>query len=105
MNNNQIKNPKTEVTTGMVLNDKDYADQLLCSLKSMVKNYATILTEVSNENLYQKYKMMFDNYSSLQREAYEFMFRNGWYIIEKAEIQKINDKNNTLNQELMDLNA
>lgn len=103
MNNNEIKNPKVEVPTGINLNDKDYANQLLSCLKEMVKNYAVSLTEASNENLYNEYKNMFDNYINLQREVFEILFRKGWYILEKAEDQKINQKYQTLNQELIDL--
>ena len=105
MNNNQISNPKVEVPTGMVLNDKDYLDSLLSTLKQFVKNYAVILTEVSNETLYSVYKEMFDAYSSLQREAYEIMFHKGWYVLEKCDANKISNKYQTLNQEFMDLNG
>ena len=105
MNNNEIKNPKTEVPTGTNFNDKDYMNSLLSCLKEIVKNYSVVLTEVSNETLYQEYKTMFDNYSSLQREVYELMFRKGWYTIEKAEMQKIDSKYQCVNQELTDLNG
>lgn len=103
MDNNKISNPKTEVPTGKNLNDKDYMNCLLSSLKEMVKNYSVAITEASNENLYNSYKSMFDNYSSLQREVYELMFRNGWYSLEKAEIQKISSKVQMLQQEINDL--
>ena len=105
MNNNQINNPKTEVPKGISINDKDYMNSLLSCLKEMVKNYATVLTEVSNETLYNEYKTMFDEYSSLQREVYELMFRKGWYTLEKVEKQKLDTKYQNLNQELMDLSA
>jgi len=104
MDNNMISNPKTEVPSGKSLNDKDYMNCLLSSLKEMVKNYAVALTEASNENLYNSYKSMFDNYSKLQREVYELMFRNGWYSLEKAEKQKISNKLQMLNKEILDLN-
>ena len=104
MNNNEIKNPKIEVSTGLKLNDKDYIDSLLSSLKNLVKNYVVALTEASNEHLYQEYKTMFDNYSNLQREVYELMFRKGWYVLEKAEQQKIDSKYKMLNQEFSELN-
>ena len=104
-NNNQISNPKTEVPKGKSINDKDYMNSLLSCLKEMVKNYATVLTEVSNETLYNEYKSMFDEYSSLQREVYELMFRKGWYMIEQVEQQKLDNKYQTLNQEFVDLNA
>ena len=103
MNINKVCNPKTEVPTGMELNDKDYINCLLSSLKDMLKNYTVALTEASNENLYNSYKEMFDNYASLQRDVFELMFRKGWYCLEKAEMQKISDKSQTLNQEISDL--
>lgn len=103
--NNSVSNPKTEVPTGTNLNDKDYMNSLLGTLKEMVKNYAVALTEASNENLYNEFKTMFDEYSNLQREVYETMFRKGWYSLEKAEQQKLDNKYQTLNQEFMDLNA
>ena len=99
MNNNEIKNPKTEVPSGIKLNDKDYMNSLLSTLKEMVKGYAVVLTEASNETLYQKYKEMFDIYCNLQREVYELMFRKGWYTVEKAGANKVNQKFQTLNQE------
>ena len=103
MNNNKIKNPKIEVAKGVNLNDKDYMNSILSCLKEMVKNYAVSLTEVSNEELYNKYKEMFLRYSELQREVYEVMFRKGWYILEKAEDTKINEKYQTLIQEFNSL--
>ena len=92
MNNNQISNPKVEVPTGISLNDKDYISSLLSTLKQLVKDYAVILTEVSNETLYNEYKEMFDTYSSLQREVYELMFRKGWYVLERCDANKISNK-------------
>jgi len=105
MNNNQISNTKTEVEKGTTLNDKDYMNSLLSCLKEMVKNYSVVLTEASNENLYNEYKTMFDEFSNLQREVYELMFRKGWYTIEKVEQQKLDTKYQTLNQEFTDLSA
>jgi len=105
MNNNQIQNPKTETPKGTNLNEKDYINCLLNTLKEMEKNYAYVLTEASNKHLYEKYKNMFDTYASLQREVYEAMFRKGWYTLEVAEEQKINEKYQMLNQEFTDLNG
>ena len=102
--NNNIYNPKTEVPSGIVLNDKDYLNSLLSCLKEMEKNYALVMTEASNEHLFQKYKSIFQTIASLQREVYELMFRKGWYTLEYAETQKINKKHQMLNQELQSLN-
>lgn len=101
--NNNIGNPKIEVPAGINLNDKDYISSLLCTLKEIVKNYSVVLIEVSNEFLYNEYKTMFDEYSNLQREVYELMFRKGWYTLEKAEEQKLETKYQMLNQQYLDL--
>ena len=102
--NNQIQNPKTEVPTGIKLNNKDYLNSLLSCLKEIVKNYSVVLTEASNEHLYKKYKIMFDKYIELQREVFELSFKKGWYTLESSENNKINNKYQTLNQEYMNLN-
>ena len=105
MNNNKICNPKTEVPTGTELNDKDYLNSVLSSLKEMEKNYATVLTEASNEYLFGKYENMFNDIKNLQRDVYELAFKNGWYTLEKAEDNKITEKYNMLNQEFVDLSV
>ncbi len=104
MNNQKISNPKTEVPTGIELNDKDYITSLLTCLKDIEKNYCIALTEASNETLYNKFHNMFTDLSNLQRDTYELMFRKGWYQMEKAESNKINTKHQMLSQELQDLN-
>ena len=71
MNNNQISNPKTDVPSGIKMNDKDYSNSLLSCLKEMSKNYVLAMTEVSNESLYQRYYSVFKQISDLQREVYE----------------------------------
>ena len=78
MNNNQISNPKKEVQKGMTLNEKDYINSLLSCLKEMEKNYTIAMTEASNEYLYKEYLQIFNEISSLGRETYELMFRNGF---------------------------
>ena len=103
MNNNQISNPKVEIKTGMSLNDKDYITCLLTTLKEMSKGYVIAMTEASCESLYNVYKETFLNISSLQREVYEIMFRKGWYMLEKSDVNKINTKHQTLLKEYQDL--
>lgn len=102
--NNIIKNKKEEVSKGIELNDKDYLNSINSTLKEMAKNYSVVLTEASNENLFKVYKKIFDNIITMQRQTFELIFENGWYILEKAEKNKINNKFSTLNQEFIDLN-
>jgi len=107
MNNqdNKIQNPKTETAKGIALNEKDYLNSLLSCLKEMTKNYATAMTESSNEDLYNCHLETFLRLVSMQREAYELMFKKGWYTLEKVEKTKIQEKLKTLSQELTDLKA
>ena len=104
MNNNNICNPKVEVTKGIDLNEKDYMNCLLTTLKNMEKNYVMSMIEASNESLYQKYLTTFQSISNLQRKTYEMMFKYGWYNLETADKNKITEKFNMLNQEYIDLN-
>jgi len=103
--NNQIANTKVEVAKGMTLNEKDYLTCLNSTLKELSKGYVTAMTEASNESLYEIYSNIFTNISTLQREVYEMMFRKGWYVLEKSDINKINTKYQTLSQEYSDLNS
>ena len=61
MNNNKISNTKVEVPKGTEMNDKDYINSVLSSLKEMSKNYVLAMTEASNEYLYEEYFQMFNN--------------------------------------------
>ena len=103
--NNKILNPKTEVSKGINLNDKDYTNELLSCLKEMEKNLTIAKTEASNENLYNEYKQICEEISSLGRRTYDIMFENGWYELEKAQNEKITEKYNMLNTKLQDLNT
>lgn len=102
--NNKISNPKTEVSTGIKMNDKDYLNCLLTCLKDMTKNYTIAMTEASNESLYKSYNSTFQELIKLQRKAFELAFKKGWYSLEKAETNKIDEKLNMLSKEYPDLN-
>lgn len=90
--NNKISNPKVEVSKGIGFNDKDYITWLLNILKEMEKNYVIMMSEASNEKLYDKYMECFIEMAVLQREVYEEMFRHGWYQVEAMEEEKIQEK-------------
>lgn len=65
--NNKICNIKVEVPRGMSLNDKDYINSLLSTLKEMEKNYVIAMSEASNEKLLSIYKNVFLKIVALQR--------------------------------------
>lgn len=58
--NNKITNPEVEVPKSSNLNDKDYLNILLTSLKELSKNYTISMTEASNEYLFAKYNKTFE---------------------------------------------
>lgn len=99
----KIENPMVEVPKGIELNDKDILNILLTCLKNFTKNYAVVLTEASNDNLYDVYKRQFDEISALQRETFEVIFQNGWYTLEEADGAKVGEQYNKLNQCFIDL--
>lgn len=99
----KVQNSKTQTPSGVSLNDKDYMNIMLTHLKELVKNYAIMLTEASNENLLKKEEKVFDKLLDLQRKTYNIMFQNGWYSLESQDSTKINNKYEMLNQEYTDL--
>jgi len=103
MNNNEIKNPKTEVPTGIKMNDCDYLNSVLELEKNLSNNYSIALNEASNDYLYEDYFTLLEDAKDAARELYNLAFQNGWYTLEEAEEQKVNDKLNCLTQKLTDI--
>lgn len=94
MNNaNKVCNPKVEVPATKEMNDENYINDVLESLKNMVNNYSYALNEASNRTLYNVIKKIFDETSNLQRLFFDYSFQRGWYCLEKAEQQKITEAN------------
>lgn len=100
MKNNEIKNPKVEVQEGLKMNDCDYLTAVLELEKNMSNNYSIALNEASNDNLYEDYFTLFEDTKDAAREIYNLMFQNGWYTIETAEDNKINQKITCFEQQL-----
>lgn len=99
----KINNPVTKVNIGIDLNDKDFSNLLLSSLKEMEKCLCICMTEASNDFLYNKYVDMFNEVSELQRKVFDFAFYNGWYVLETVSDTKIKEKLNLLTKEYVDL--
>lgn len=103
MKNNEIKNPKMEVPAGIEMNDRDYLNSILELEKNMSNNYSIALNEASNDYLYEDYFTLLEDSKDAAREAYNLMFQYGWYTLEEAEEQKVNDKINYFIKELNEL--
>lgn len=94
--NNKVQNPKTEVPANSNMNDRDFLNDILESEKNMSVNYTYALNEASNEELFKRIYDMFIHIKEEQRNLFELSFKKGWYTLEKAEENKINEEINTL---------
>jgi len=91
-NNNKVENPKVEVPETSMMNDCDYLSDMLETCKNMSNNLSYALNEMSNHELYKEIFKMFNDVKNLSRELYDLMFTKGWYSLEKAEANKIQEK-------------
>lgn len=91
-NANQVKNQKTTVPKTPQMNDRDFLNDMLATEKYMTSAYCTALHEASHEGLYQDIQAIFNETQDFQRELFNLMFKNGWYKLEEAEQQKVQQK-------------
>lgn len=103
MNNNKVSNPKVEVPNTSAMNDRDYMNAILEYEKNMANNLSIALSEASNEYLFNEIMPMFNSVKKAGRDLYYMMFVKGWYSLEKAEEQKINQKQNELQNKMSEL--
>lgn len=88
-NQTKIQNPQTQVPETSSMNDRDFANDLLSLEKYMTASYNTALNEASHQGLYTDLLSIFTETQNEQRELYNLMFQKGWYKLEEAEQQKI----------------
>lgn len=103
MNNQKVENPKVEVPSTINMNDRDYTNNILEELKNMSNNYSIALNEMSCDKLYEDIFEQFENTKDMAREVYNAMFARGWYSLERAEANKINEKYNECSAKLGEL--
>ncbi|MBM7570993.1 spore coat protein [Aquibacillus albus] len=91
MNNQQqkIQNPETQVPKTPQMNDRDFVNDILTTEKYMTDAYSNALNEASNQTMYQDLFSIFQETQDCQRNLYNLMFKNGWYSLEAADQQKI----------------
>lgn len=97
MDNNKVQNQKVEVPSTSEMNDKDYLNDILETEKNMSVNMDIALNEASNEFLYKELYLLFEQIRESQRNLFELAFSKGWYVLEKAQMNKINEELNKLN--------
>ena len=94
--NNKIQNPKIELDSSIEMTDENYLNDILETEKNMSVNFTYALNEASNETLFNEIYEMFKQIKEAQRNLFELSFRKGFYTLEKAETNKINEEYNTL---------
>jgi len=86
----QIKSASmTQVQQGPQMNDRDFTNDLLATEKYLTTAYSTALNEASHQTLYQDILTVLTETQQAQRDLYNFMFQNGWYTLEAADTQKL----------------
>ncbi|KAB8131830.1 spore coat protein [Gracilibacillus oryzae] len=86
--NKKVQNPETTIQKTQAMNDRDFATDILATEKYLTQAYSTALNEASNQVLYQDLLNVFEETQNCQRELYNLMFKNGWYSLEQADMQK-----------------
>ncbi|KQL46215.1 hypothetical protein AN963_14685 [Brevibacillus choshinensis] len=91
-NQNQIANPQSAQlpqVKGPQMNDRDYMNDCLTTCKYLADSLNVAVWEASHQQLHQDFLQILNETHQSQREAYELMFRKGWYKLEAAEQQKL----------------
>ncbi|MFG6116975.1 spore coat protein [Halobacillus sp. MO56] len=71
------------------MNERDFVNDQLATEKYMTDAYNVALNEASNQNLYNDLATIFKETQDCQRDMYNLMFKKGWYSLEAADQQKL----------------
>jgi len=102
---NKVCCPKIKVPSSIKLNDCDYLNDILSSLKDITKNMTISLTEASNSKLHEELLNILNIVIILQKEAYSIAWNKGWYILEESEKTKISEKLKELEKKYTELSS
>ncbi|MBO8156794.1 MAG: spore coat protein [Bacillaceae bacterium] len=89
MPNQKVSNPETAVPQTSQMNDRDFMNDMLAMEKYLTDAYSTAMNEVSNQDLYQDLSTIFKETQDTQRNLYNTMFKNGWYKLDVADQQTL----------------
>lgn len=91
-NQNQIANPQPanmpQVKTPE-MNDRDYLNDCLSTCKYLTDSMNVAVREASHQQLHQDMMQILIETHQSAREAYDLMFRKGWYKLEAEDQQKL----------------
>mgnify|MGYP000997843891 CR=1 FL=1 len=80
------------------MSDKVMLDDMLSTEKRLVGQYATFLTECAREDLRDVFQNNFECTADDQYQTFVQMQQRGWYKVEQAEMQKLNQAKQELTQ-------
>lgn len=103
MATNKVKCDETKTEKTKCMTDRDFLNDILASEKDITCNTTQAITEASNRKLEDMFLDFFDITESIQRDAYELAWNNGWYELEEAEAKKITETTKKLNQRMDEL--
>ncbi|WP_228550114.1 spore coat protein [Salinibacillus xinjiangensis] len=85
----KISNQETQVPKTPQMNERDFINDILTTEKYMTAAYSTAMNEVSNQTLYSDLATIFKETQDCQRNLFDMMFKKGWYSLEVADQQKM----------------
>lgn len=94
MQQNKVSNTETQVPQSPQMNERDFVNDILSTEKYLTSSYSTTLNELSHQSLYQDILSISNETQNAQRDLFNLMFKNGWYKLEAAEAQKIDQSYN-----------
>ena len=90
-NQGRIKNPSVGVpkVKGPELNDRDIINDVLATQKYLTDNFNIFVREASHDQLHQVAIGVLNDTHQTAREAYNLMFKKGWYTLTSASKQAV----------------
>lgn len=91
-NQKQIANPSSGLTPQIKspeMNIRDYVNDALSTCKYITDSLNVAIREASHRELYEDLKQMLTETHDSARKLFNLMFELGWYKLEAAEQQKI----------------
>ncbi|MDF1508551.1 spore coat protein [Robertmurraya sp. DFI.2.37] len=90
--NKQIANPSTgqlpKVKTPE-MNERDFMNDGLSTCKYLTDSLNVAVREASHDQLYQEFLQILEETHQSSRDLFNLMFKKGWYKLEAAEQQKV----------------
>jgi len=90
-NRREIKNPQSALQNvkGPEMNDRDFLNDALSTEKYLTENLNIFVREASHINLYGDLNKILAETHQCTREIFNLMFKKGWYSLQGAERQEI----------------